>query len=58
MALALGVERLDAVGERIAELLNLQVPDSLMGKLAMLPRLAEVAKFPAEDRHRPPCRRP
>src|SRR6266487_3676904 len=46
MALALGVECLDHVGDRIAELLNLKMPDSLMGKLAMLPRLAEVAKSP------------
>ena len=46
MALALGVERLDEVGERIAELLNLKIPDGLFGKLAMLPKLAEVAKFP------------
>src|SRR5260370_24087871 len=46
MALALGVDRLDEIGERIAELLNLKVPDGLFGKLAMLPRLAEVAKFP------------
>ena len=37
MALALGVERLDDIGERIAVLLNLKVPDSLLGKLAMLP---------------------
>src|SRR5881409_493280 len=36
MALALGVAQLDDVGDRIAELLNLKVPDSLMGKLAML----------------------
>src|SRR5436190_2971763 len=46
MALALGVECLDEVGERIAALLNLKVPDTLLGKLAMLPQLAEVAKFP------------
>ncbi len=46
MALALGVERLDEVGERIADLLHLKVPDGLLGKLAMLPKLAEVAKFP------------
>src|SRR5205807_4199337 len=46
MALALGVECLDEVGERIATLLNMKVPDSLLGKLAMLPQLAEVAKFP------------
>src|SRR2546430_3010668 len=46
MALALGVECLDEVGERIATLLSMKVPDTLLGKLAMLPQLAEVAKFP------------
>ncbi|MGH7607829.1 MAG: UbiD family decarboxylase domain-containing protein, partial [Gemmatimonadales bacterium] len=46
MALALGVDGLDDVGGRIAELLDLKVPGTLMGKLALLPRLAEVAKFP------------
>jgi len=46
MSLALGVERLDEVGARISELLALKVPEGLLGKLAMLPRLAEVAKFP------------
>jgi 4-hydroxy-3-polyprenylbenzoate decarboxylase len=56
MALALGVDRLDEIGERIAELLNLKVPDGLFGKLAMLPRLAEVAKFPPKTiGGRPPC---
>src|SRR5256885_7246232 len=39
MALALGVECLDEVGERIATLLNMKVPDSLLGKLAMLAQL-------------------
>lgn len=46
MALALGVECLDHVGGRIAELVQMKVPGTLMGKLALLPRLAEVAKFP------------
>jgi len=56
MALALGVPCLDDIGARIAELLNLKVPDSLLGKLAMLPRLAEVAKFPPKSvSGRPPC---
>src|SRR5439155_1977306 len=55
MAMALGVASLDDIGARIAELLNLKVPDSLMGKLAMLPRLAEVAKFPPKTVSRPPC---
>src|SRR6266702_2818181 len=56
MALALGVECLDEVGERIATLLNMKVPDSLLGKLAMLPQLAEVAKFPPKAiGGKPPC---
>src|SRR5437870_8071537 len=46
MALALGVPCLDEIGGRIATLLNVKVPDTLLGKLAMLPQLAEVAKFP------------
>src|SRR5439155_2663901 len=46
MALALGVSCLDEIGGRIATLLNIKVPDTLLGKLAMLPQLAEVAKFP------------
>src|SRR5713101_4854958 len=56
MALALGVSCLDEIGERIATLLNLKVPDTLLGKLAMLPQLAEVAKFPPKTAGgRPPC---
>lgn len=46
MCLALGVDTLDEVGARISDLLNLKVPDGLFGKLSMLPKLAEVAKFP------------
>ena len=56
MALALGVERLDEVGERISELLNLKVPEGLLAKLALLPRLAELAKFPPKSvSGKPPC---
>src|SRR5947199_167042 len=56
MALAVGVECLDDIGERIAALLNLKIPDTLLGKLAMLPQLAEVAKFPRRSAGgRPPC---
>lgn len=56
MALALGVERLDEPAERIAEMLELKVPDGLFGKLAMLPRLAELAKFPPRVKGgKPPC---
>jgi 4-hydroxy-3-polyprenylbenzoate decarboxylase len=46
MAMAVGVEELDEHGRRITELLDLKVPEGLMGKLSLLPRLMEVAKFP------------
>lgn len=46
MAIALGVESLDEIGARITQLLDLKVPDGLLGKLSLLPRLLEVSKFP------------
>jgi 4-hydroxy-3-polyprenylbenzoate decarboxylase len=56
MCLALGVDDLDQVGERISDMLNLKVPEGLFGKLAMLPRLAEMAKFPPRVKSgRPAC---
>jgi 4-hydroxy-3-polyprenylbenzoate decarboxylase len=56
MCLALGVGTLDEVGGRISELLELKVPEGLLGKLSMLPRLAEVAKFPPRVRGgKPSC---
>jgi 4-hydroxy-3-polyprenylbenzoate decarboxylase len=56
MCLALGVDDLDEVGGRISDLLDLKVPEGLLGKLSMLPRLAEVAKFPPRVRGgKPPC---
>src|SRR5256714_2762248 len=55
MSLALGVECLDHIGARIAELIALKVPEGLLGKLAMLPRLAEIAKFPPKTVGRPAC---
>src|ERR1041385_2413333 len=55
ICLGLGVERLDDIGCRITQLLDLKMPEGLMGKLAMLPRLAEMAKFPPKTRSgRPP----
>ncbi|HEV8598008.1 MAG TPA: menaquinone biosynthesis decarboxylase [Gemmatimonadales bacterium] len=56
ICLALGVDRLDEIGARISELLELKVPEGLFGKLAMLPKLAELAKFPPRTRGgRPAC---
>jgi len=46
MSLSLGVDNLDDVGKRITQLLDLKVPEGLLGKLSMLPRLLEVGKFP------------
>ena len=51
MALSLGVANLDEVGARITELLELKVPEGLLGKLSLLPRLLEVGKFPPRTRH-------
>lgn len=46
MAWALGVEDIDEIGDRLSEMLNLKVPESLFGKMAMMPKLMEMAKFP------------
>jgi 4-hydroxy-3-polyprenylbenzoate decarboxylase len=46
ICLALGVDDLDAIGARMSHMLNLKVPEGLFGKLAMLPKLAEMGKFP------------
>src|SRR5579859_5594296 len=46
MSLALGVANLDDHAARITELLSTQVPAGLIPKLALLPRLLEISKFP------------
>lgn len=56
MELALGTASLDAIGDRIADMLDLKVPSGIMGKLSMLPKLAEMAKFPPKTKSgRAPC---
>jgi 4-hydroxy-3-polyprenylbenzoate decarboxylase len=56
MAMSLETPTLDAVGDRITELLSTKVPDGLLGKLSMLPKLLEVGKFPPRStRGKPPC---
>lgn len=50
MAMALGVTSLDDVGARITALMDLKVPEGIVGKLSLLPRLMEVAKFPPRIR--------
>jgi 4-hydroxy-3-polyprenylbenzoate decarboxylase len=56
MALSLGVADLDDIGARITELVQLKVPNGLMGKLSMLPKLLEIGKFPPRLKGgTPPC---
>jgi len=56
MALSLGVRDLDEHGGRITQLMDLKVPEGLMGKLSLLPRLLEVSKFPPRVKGgTPPC---
>ncbi len=50
ICLALGVERLEEISDRISELVKMQVPQGLMGKLSMLPKLAEMAKYPPREK--------
>ncbi|MEA2063005.1 MAG: menaquinone biosynthesis decarboxylase [Gemmatimonadota bacterium] len=46
MALALGVEDVEEIAGRLESLISTQVPESLLGKLAMLPRLKELSRYP------------
>ena len=55
MSLALGVTNLDDHANRITELLSTQVPAGLIAKLALLPRVLEVAKFPPRTVSNAPC---
>ncbi len=55
MQIALGVNSLDSIADRISEMLNLKVPDSLFGKLSFLPKLAQIASFPPRMVSAAPC---
>jgi 4-hydroxy-3-polyprenylbenzoate decarboxylase len=47
MAMALGVDRLDEIAERISGLMNVKAPEGLLDKLKMLPQLGALASaFP------------
>jgi 4-hydroxy-3-polyprenylbenzoate decarboxylase len=46
MAMALGVEDLNDIGARIEQLIKLKVPEGWREKLALLPKIAEIAKYP------------
>lgn len=55
MSMALGVERLDDVGARITELLLVKPPQGLVAKLALLPKLLELARFPPRTKSGSPA---
>lgn len=56
IGMALGVDDLDAIGSRIADLIALKVPEGWREKLALLPRIAEIAKYPPRTvSGTPPC---
>jgi 4-hydroxy-3-polyprenylbenzoate decarboxylase len=55
MASALGVERLDQLGERIAKLLDLKMPGSFLDKLKKLGTLLDVAKATPRRVGHAPC---
>ncbi len=57
MEMALGVENLDMIGDRISQLLQTKVPEGIKEKLKTLSRVAEIAKFPPKTMKsgRPAC---
>jgi len=56
MELALEVSSVEEVAARIAEFLQLQMPQGLLGKLKMLPKLAEIGKFFPKTVSSGPCK--
>jgi 4-hydroxy-3-polyprenylbenzoate decarboxylase len=56
MAMALGVDRLEDVSDRIRGLLEMKPPSGLKEKLLLIPQLAEFARFPPRQaRGTPAC---
>ena len=55
MQLALEVDSIDEVAARIVEFLEMKKPEGIMGKLKMLPKLAEAGSFFPKTVDRAPC---
>jgi 4-hydroxy-3-polyprenylbenzoate decarboxylase len=56
MQMALGVDRLDEISERIRQLLNMKSPEGFLEKLKMLPMLADMGKFFPKTVPTGPCK--
>jgi 4-hydroxy-3-polyprenylbenzoate decarboxylase len=55
MEIALGVDSVEDVAERIAEMIQMKTPQGLLGKLKMLPKLAELGSFFPKEVSSGPC---
>ncbi len=55
MQSALGINSFKEIASRIEKFLDKKIPDSLLGKLSMLPKLAEAASFPPKMTSNAPC---
>jgi len=55
MSMALGVDNLDQVGNRITELLQTKPPEGVIAKLALLPKLLQMTKFPPRKKSGAPA---
>lgn len=54
--LALGVDDLDEIASRIEELIKVRVPEGWLEKISLLPKLAEITRFPPRTvKGKPPC---
>ena len=56
MQMALGVDRLDEIAERIRQLMNMKSPEGFLEKLKMLPMLADMGKFFPKTVPTGPCK--
>ena len=56
MQMALGVQRLDEIADRIRHLMNVKSPEGFLEKLKMLPTLAEMGKFFPKTVKSGPCK--
>ncbi|MCP5116942.1 MAG: menaquinone biosynthesis decarboxylase, partial [bacterium] len=56
MELALEVSSVDEVARRISDYLQMQMPQGLIGKLKMLPKLADMGKFFPKTVSTGPCK--
>src|ERR1022692_606919 len=56
MQIALEVDSVETVAQRISEYLEMRMPEGLIGKLKMLPKLAEMGSFFPKTVSKGPCR--